>query len=435
MRFAMYAALWCFISFVFPGAEQSEAADDIVMRTSLAPESSALVGQRVILNIDVLGKDGWAKLKSSPRIEVDGTVVYVPAETGSRLNETIDGESYSGTRTEIWLYPQRTGEIQVPPLQLPVVNQVFGATDSSGQTTLTSESLRFTAVATAGDGSVTVADSMTVTQSWSEQPEVLRVGDGISREIVRKAQGIPSLLIKPVDFTTESDLRLIGDEPESSNKLNRGQLTAQRTDRATYIFTEPGEVLIPDVVVSWIDVRTGGLQTETLEGLRITVTDIEATTSQNSQPDAADSTSGSWLTWGLITVVACLILVVAVATVWWRNRASFQEFIRGWHESERAGFRRFCQASGHGHPTEVVRLLYAWWGTFKQPEIGIREWLTNVGSQSSVELLNELERSVECTDPRQDLATQLAREVTRARKVTHAAARLRTKPVPLPPLR
>lgn len=435
MRIALFVTLSCVLNAIAPGDDQAFAADAIVLRASLAPEESVLVGQRVVLSIDVLGMNGWAKLRSTPRVEVAGTVVYVPPETGSRLNETIDGQSYSGTRNEIWLYPQRAGEFSFPSQEWSVVNQVFGASGDPVEEILESESLSFTALETAADRAATVADSMSVTQLWSEQPAVLHVGDGISRTIRRTAQGIPSLLIKPIAFPTESTLRLVGDEPESSNKLIRGQLTAKRTDSATYIFEQAGDVLIPDIVITWIDANTGKLQTETLEGLRLIVTKPKTAASEENQMASLDSSAPPWIKWGLVIGVFGLALVIASALVWRRNQKSFYESVGSWSESEPAGFRRLCNVASVGEPAEVVRKLYAWWGSFEQTDIGIRQWLLQSGFASSVEVLNELERRVDSAEPHPALAKQLAHDLSHARKATLAARRLQAKPLALPPLR
>ena len=53
----------------------SEAAEDVVLRISTEPQQ-AWVGQRVRLNIEVLGADGWAQIPDLPTVEVPGAYLY-----------------------------------------------------------------------------------------------------------------------------------------------------------------------------------------------------------------------------------------------------------------------------------------------------------------------------------------------------------------------
>lgn len=64
---------------------------------------------------------------SSGEEQLPGAYVFRSDGQGTRLQETIDGVAYTGQRYEISVYPQRTGEITVPPLPLEVNVKTWGA--------------------------------------------------------------------------------------------------------------------------------------------------------------------------------------------------------------------------------------------------------------------------------------------------------------------
>ena len=111
-------------------ATNAQSAEDIVFRTSVTPED-AWVGQQILLQVDVLAKDGWAQLKKISETEVQGAYMLRLETQGTRLSETIDGDSYTGQRYEFMLFTQRDGNFVVPSMPVDVEVRQYGAGDGS----------------------------------------------------------------------------------------------------------------------------------------------------------------------------------------------------------------------------------------------------------------------------------------------------------------
>ncbi|MEM9658159.1 MAG: hypothetical protein AAF961_07340 [Planctomycetota bacterium] len=114
------------IAITFSSRGALAASDDVILRASLDPSEDALVGQRIRLTIDVLGRDGWANLPKLPRPDLLGAVVYVPDGQAVRLNEIVEGGSYAGQRYELWIYPQRAELLTIPSFDVGVEIAQFG---------------------------------------------------------------------------------------------------------------------------------------------------------------------------------------------------------------------------------------------------------------------------------------------------------------------
>lgn len=214
-------------------------ADDVLVRTKIAPEDSVATGERVVLKVDVLGKDSWARLPSIPTIEVSGAITYVPPSQSVRLSETIDGESYTGQRYEWWVYPRRSGELTIPAIDLSIEQKVFGSDSDPSLIGKKSKELKLDVTLPEGAGGkeeLLVTSSLKTNQQWSGQPERLMVGDGVTRTITRTAAGVPSLMIPPLEFDDADGVRLYVKEPKTENRINRGELSSTRTDTVTYVF-------------------------------------------------------------------------------------------------------------------------------------------------------------------------------------------------------
>lgn len=107
-------------------ADRALSADEVILRTTLDSETVIRVGQQVRLRVDVLGLDGWATIERLPRFKVSGAHVLRVETQGVRLNETIEGGSYTGQRYQWLVFPQRSGTLDVPAVPVQVSVKRFG---------------------------------------------------------------------------------------------------------------------------------------------------------------------------------------------------------------------------------------------------------------------------------------------------------------------
>ena len=105
--------------------EKSYGAENIILRAAATPENG-WVGQKILLQVDVLAKDGWAQLKKVGDIEVSGAYLLRLESQGTRLNETVDGNTYTGQRYEFMLFTQREGRLTIGPVPVDVEVTVWG---------------------------------------------------------------------------------------------------------------------------------------------------------------------------------------------------------------------------------------------------------------------------------------------------------------------
>ena len=82
----------------------SDTAADILIRAAVTPKENIVVGQRVILQVDVLAPDGWAQVKRVRDFSVEGAQVVRYESQGTRLNETIQGRAFRDQRYELSLF-------------------------------------------------------------------------------------------------------------------------------------------------------------------------------------------------------------------------------------------------------------------------------------------------------------------------------------------
>ncbi len=423
---------WCFqlrwlllLGVAVLGTRGAKAANDIVLRTSLRPDGAVLVGQRITWQIDVLGKDGWASVKRKPKIEISGAIVFWPDVQATRINDTIQGASYSGTRIEVWIYPQRSGNIIVPPVKWYAINTVYGAVEQESKKTLQSDAMTIKVapqVSNSEDSSAfgqIVTDRFGLTQNWSKTPDTIKVGDAIRREVERTADGLPSVLLAPLRFDGQTGVKVIADEPESSNMQNRGELQSRRVDRVTYLFQTPGEYVLPAIECEWFDLNTRTQKTEIAEGKRILVVNApieDAGDVAAAQVKGRGGAAGLWLAVSLVFVALVAGFVWFGKAVMPRLRRYVQALFASRAETEAAYFNRFRQACNRGVPIEVLSTLFAWSSRVVPFGQSLHTWLDRLDASNTVVLLNDLECAVNDGAANWGCARQFATEFAGVRR-------------------
>ena len=311
---------------------------DIVLRTSVIPEE-AWIGQRVVLQIDVLGDSGWSQITRFGELEIDGAYLIRTDSQGTRLQETIGGVSYSGQRYELSIYPQVAGSVEVPAIPVEVTSKGWGAdaAETIEQANAPAVSIKSRIPPGAGNIRGLVSTSrLEAEQQWKPSIEAAKVGDALERTVTLQAEDISAMAFMPLQHDVIPGVGTYPAEPDLQDTTNRGSLTGTRIERVTYVFERPGEVRLPDIRLTWWDTRAEELKSIQLPGPRLQVAAGPA--GDAGVPGATVSRQMVGRLWPVFAVLA-LVLVLAV-----RFRAGISQWLTAWRkarkESETRYFRR-----------------------------------------------------------------------------------------------
>jgi len=329
-------------------------ADGLLARSSLMPEQ-AWIGQRVVLQIDILAPDAWAKIARFDTIELPGAYVLPLKGEGTRIQETVDGTSYSGQRYELSIYPQRTGkfELQMPPLE--VETRTFGAASDSLRETVSLPPVTFESRVPPGAEGMRGLVSTTrleASQSWEPDISEIEVGDAISRTIRLEAAAVSGMAFEPLQQEEIPGLASYPARVSIEDRQERGTIEGVRTESITYVAERAGSYELPAIRINWWNLASETLEQIELEGRRF-----------QAKPGAhgslpALSTAGS-RTWIVSTAVILALLLVLFL---FRHR-----LMDGWRrmadaraESESRAFRALKSSVRQGRTQLILRDLMRW---------------------------------------------------------------------------
>lgn len=97
------------------------------------------------------------------------------------------------------------------------------------------------------------AKSVALEQSWSADPDTIRVGESITRSITIKAQGLLDSQLPPIDIPSLAGAKFYPDKGQTNSTETGKGVNSSRTDSTALIPTQEGTLVLPEVRLSWWD--------------------------------------------------------------------------------------------------------------------------------------------------------------------------------------
>jgi len=115
------------------------------------------------------------------------------------------------------------------------------------------------------------ARSLTLTEAWSPDPPVFRVGEPVTRTIALVADGLSAAQLPDLTPPVPAGMKLYPDQPQSESRAEGDSLIVTKTMQAALVPTAPGELTLPDFRVRWWDTDAQQARVATLPGRTIEV--------------------------------------------------------------------------------------------------------------------------------------------------------------------
>lgn len=341
-----------------PTGVLADGPESIIVRASIVPIEGIWVGQRVRYRVDVLGMNGWAKIQRMPDLQVSGAMVLALESQGTRLNETIGGEAYTGQRYELSLFPQRSGKITIPSVSMEIEISRWGAQSRKSVQKGATPPVDFMAEQPPGSEKVPWLISttqLTAEQRWDPDVKKVAIGEAVRRTVRLSAEDISAMAFSPMPFVGNDSLDVYPSAPEVEDRYDRGTLSGRRTEAVTYLFKKAGRVELPAVTLTWWDLKNRKLLETVLPSRRIEV--APASIQHGDQEVANDyAYKRPWVYAGLVLIV----LIALIGTFSKKLRSRLKDWQRKRGESEKAYFKRFEITARSGKPAETLNALMNW---------------------------------------------------------------------------
>ncbi|MDA7088496.1 BatD family protein [Pseudomonas sp. SA3-5] len=95
------------------------------------------------------------------------------------------------------------------------------------------------------------ARGLSLAQTWSPQPDKVKVGDSLTRSLLLKADGLSSAQLSPLPATAVKGLRRYPDQPKLANQISDHGVIGSREEREALVPNHSGQLELPAVEIVW----------------------------------------------------------------------------------------------------------------------------------------------------------------------------------------
>ena len=165
------------------------------------------------------------------------------------------------------------------------------------------------------------ARSVTLSESWSPEPEHSQLGDSLTRTRTITAEGLSSAQLPPLPPTDVSALRRYPDQSHLSNQASERGLIGSREEREALVPNRPGAIDIPAVDVVWWNTLEDHLEHSALPArtLQISTNPALAVDMPVSDNPGTMMIGAPVWPWQLATVLLSFTTLLGFG-LWWRGR-------------------------------------------------------------------------------------------------------------------
>lgn len=364
-----------------------------------AADTEAWIGERLVITVELFSPAYFADTPSFYLPRVSGAVLMKASEAPVLRTEAIDGHEYTVQRHEVLAFAQRPGTIEIPPIGVRF--SVSG--EMPAEIRDSTPELQFVAKIPPGTEDLSAfvtTPSLSVSETWDDQPKKARVGDAFTRTITIEASDVPGMLLPVIQPLPPDGIRSYLRDPLVDDSNVRGVMTGRRTQTISYLCESTGRFTLPDQRIYWWDPNQQLLHEEVIPGFSFSVAAAPAERAKR--------------------LIALGLMLTALLGIAWLKRDRIWAAWRATREkiqtSERSRFRRLMMACSANDAPKTLRALYAWRRSLELDESSRPD--SADGKLSAA--IRQLESSVYGpTAPADWSGTELAHELREARRRWH----------------
>ena len=249
-----------------------QAADKLRINAWIEPAEDIVARQQLKLQIEVGTDSSFSGGTRIGHFEIkDAIVMQRETSALNSVREEAD-KTWTVQQWTLEVYPQRGGRFEVPsvPLTLSILGEDFQPVTGRTNT----PTLTFTAgqpEALADQQGWIATSRFEIDEQFDKSIDKLKPGDALLRTITMAADNLPAMMLPRVLTDGVPGIAAYAKPAQLTDKVNRGDYLAERSQQITYVIEKPGEYQLPEQSFDWWNLETGAIETIVLPALDLII--------------------------------------------------------------------------------------------------------------------------------------------------------------------
>lgn len=342
-----------------------------IMVEAVADKTSAYVQEQIIYTVRLLFQ-GIQIRKWNLSEPTAGDAIIHPLGDPTQYEKNIGGISYGVLEKRYAIFPQSSGELEVPPITFAGVINDANKQNYFGRGQQIIKRSQPVGISVQPKNSAfpnlnwLPAKALLLEEQWSPELSTLKVGESATWTLVLKALGQNSSTLPPLNIKLPPEFKTYPDQAKLEEGQNGDGLIGQRSESIAIIATTPGEFELPAVEVRWWNTQNDQLQVTRIPKRSIRVipaapqvkalpglpkpaipeiTTIPQTPLQTSSSDAAVLKELQQWKMGALVMTGLFLLLLITHFILWLRRKPSKELTSSDHALSERERRQKLQSS------------------------------------------------------------------------------------------
>lgn len=228
---------------------------------------------------------------SNARMELPqiNDVTFFPVGNGQDYQTTINGKVYNVLEKNFAIFPNKSGTIKIPPVQLHALtfdksasytNDPFNFDEPKSITKATKDfNLSVRDVPPNYQGTIWLpAKNLSLTEQWSDNSRHWEAGTPVTRTITTTAQGLRADQLPEISIEKINGVNVYVDPPKRNNTIQNNMVVGTLEQKVTYIPNLSQSFTIPPLKINWWNTEKNTNAVAELNGTAIQVKGIISNT-------------------------------------------------------------------------------------------------------------------------------------------------------------
>ena len=360
-------SILCLIGLLLSSAAIAQDTEvNAAVAASIQKDQDIWVGQQITLNLD-LKTTGFSFSDTHFNLPDVGNAFLMQTDsTTIKITQKIDGQDWQILRYPLALFPQQSGKLEVPPIDVRFSSSAgYGTTQKRFE--FSTEPLELTVKLPPGTNKaelIVTTSSFALEHQWQPASDIVKTGDAFTLVVKRTADDISAMLLPPLPVFTGDGLAAYPQTPEISDKSIRGDLVGERIDKVTWVVEKPGSYKMPGIRFQWWDPQTSELNHQLVPGI-----EFEAISSSSQNVAESTGTSDNTVSGNIRNLIIAAFVFLAAVALWIRFRTKPGSIPAA---NEKTTFMALQKACKGNHPGQTYAAIHAWL-PYCSPAIGKRD--------------------------------------------------------------
>lgn len=203
-----------------------------------------------------------------------GQALSEPLKEQSVYGKKLNGQNYTVYEWVYALYPQQSGQLEIPGAQFSGLIQYQGRQKGVSEI---AETQTLTVLPEAAEfksqskNPWLPASDLQLKEQWISSLDEVRVGDSLTRTLTLKAVGLKASQLPALTTANGTGFKVYADQPVTDQAIVKSGLQSQIQVKQAIIPTQEGQLILPEQTITWWNTKTKKVEITTVPARSIKV--------------------------------------------------------------------------------------------------------------------------------------------------------------------